>query len=203
MGTEHADPGARRKGGFTLVELMIVLAVAGTILALGAPSFNDFRRNNRLTAAANDFITSVQLARTEAIKRQRNVVVCASGNADDPGASCNGGNYVGWIVFEDRNGNCLRSGDEPLLGAGGPLDTALANNADGNCLSFSPTGFAQVVAGRPALSRLVVCDERGLTLQAGTTVSAARGITIARTGRALVHRSNDMITAWGLACDAS
>ena len=59
-----------RSRGFTLMELMIVLTLAGIILALGAPSFGEFRRNNRMAGIANDFLVGVQIARSEAIKRQ-------------------------------------------------------------------------------------------------------------------------------------
>ena len=56
-----------RESGFTLMELMITLALAAVILSIGAPSFTEFRRNNRLTSVGNDFLGAVQTARSEAI----------------------------------------------------------------------------------------------------------------------------------------
>ena len=58
------------------------------ILGLAAPSFNEFRRNNRLTSTANDFLGAVQFARTEAIKRQQPVSVCATGEPHSAAATC-------------------------------------------------------------------------------------------------------------------
>ena len=61
--------------GFTLIELMITLAVLGTLIALAAPSFVTFINTNRVTGATNDLIASFHLARTEAIKRNRAVLI--------------------------------------------------------------------------------------------------------------------------------
>ena len=59
----------RTSSGFSVIELMIALLIAAIVLAMGAPSFTEFRKNNRLTGNANDFLGAVQTARTEAIKR--------------------------------------------------------------------------------------------------------------------------------------
>ena len=55
--------------GFTLVELMVTLAVAAIILAIAAPSFSQMIRDHRLITTANDFMGTMQLARSEAIRR--------------------------------------------------------------------------------------------------------------------------------------
>jgi type IV fimbrial biogenesis protein FimT len=54
--------------GFTLIELMVTLAVAAVVLTLGVPSFQDMMRNNRLTTYANAMISDLNFARSEAIK---------------------------------------------------------------------------------------------------------------------------------------
>ncbi|MGB5729503.1 MAG: GspH/FimT family pseudopilin, partial [Thiogranum sp.] len=64
--------------GFTLVELLSTLAVAGILLTVGVPSMQDLIRNNRLTAATNLFVSSLNIARSEAIKQGRNATVCVS-----------------------------------------------------------------------------------------------------------------------------
>ena len=56
-----------RSRGFTLFELMMVLALAAVILGIGVPNFRDFQRNNRLTVAANDVLGMVITSRAEAL----------------------------------------------------------------------------------------------------------------------------------------
>ncbi len=191
------------EGGFTLLELMIVLALAAVILAIGAPSFTEFRRNGRLTADANDFLTAVQMARTEAVKQQRTVSLCAT---DDPLAAspaCSGdADFSGWLVFADPDSDCAiantnditRTGGKPVADRG-----RVVSAADGACLSFGANGF--LLDTPPGSARRVVyCDERGYALQGGTNQSAARGIEVARTGRGEVVRDPARLAAWGLAC---
>ena len=62
MGKMHAE-------GVTLVELLVTLAVVATVLTLGIPTFTAFLQNNRMSAAANDVLSSMHLARSEALKR--------------------------------------------------------------------------------------------------------------------------------------
>lgn len=192
---------SRQDRGFTLVELLIVMVVAAVVLAIGAPQFSEFRRNNRLSGASNDLLAALQLARTEAIKRQLPVAVCATSNpqADEP--VCTAGPFSGWLVFEDADSDCQRTPGEPApIRAEGPLDGSLSTAADGVCAAFAPTGFALELPVGVETERVLICDDRGTGLQAGTTQSAARGISIARTGRAAITRDPDVLAEWGLPC---
>lgn len=190
--------------GFTLLELMIVLALAAVILAIGAPNFSEFRRNARLTGDANDFLTAVQVARTEAVKQQRPVSLCATDDpqAADPACVATAG-FGGWLVFTDLNADCspaaasdvTRRGGRPAADRGNVISVA-----DGACLTFAANGFARDEAPAGA-RRAVFCDERGYALQGGTGLSAARGIEVSRTGRGEVVRDLARLEAWGLACE--
>lgn len=189
-----------RAGGVTLMELLIVIALAAIILALGAPQFGEFQRNNRLTSAANDLLAALQLARTEAIKRQRPVALCAAADprADTP--SCSGGDFQGWIVFEDPDGDCQPAAAAAVLRREGPVPASVRVRADGQCTLFGADGFARELGTGVDTRRLVVCDERGYALQAGTGQSAARGIQVLRPGRAFVTREPGQLEDWELAC---
>lgn len=200
MATFSAEKCPATARGFSLIELMIVLLVAGAILAIGAPSFGDMMRNNRLTQAANDFLAAAQLARTEAIKRQVPVALCSSSEPDSPAAQCNVGDFIGWIAFEDRNGDCVRGANEAILRVAGPLDSSIANASDGACISYLPNGFTQVVAGAAPLTRVIFCDQRGLALQTGTEFTAARAIQISRSGRPAVSRDPALVGSWDMPC---
>ena len=65
---------------------MTALSIMGILIAIGAPSFNDYNRNSRTLAAQNDLVTALNLARSEAVQRSLRVSVCASSD----GASCTG-----------------------------------------------------------------------------------------------------------------
>lgn len=190
--------------GFTLLELMIVLALAAVILALGAPSFTEFRRNGRLTADANDLLTAVQVARTEAVKQQRAVSLCASADPLAAAPACSGSaDFTGWIVFADPDSDCSvgAAADVALAGGRHAADRGnVVSVADGACLSFGANGFLSDAPPATPPRHMVFCDERGFALQGGTGQSAARGIEVSRTGRGEVVRDPTRLASWGLTC---
>ncbi len=65
----------KTKAGFTLVELMVTLAVAAILLSIAAPSFSDFIQNNRITSTTNNLIAHLQYARSEAVSKGQAVVL--------------------------------------------------------------------------------------------------------------------------------
>lgn len=95
--------------GYTLLELMITIAILGIVLALAVPSMIDFVRNQRLTSGVNDIVLALNSARLGALTRQLPVSVCPSTD----GTVCGGTWTDGAIVFHDDNGNgTVDAGDE-------------------------------------------------------------------------------------------
>lgn len=92
---------ARRSNGFTLVELLVTIAVAAILLAIATPSFTAVINNNRLTSAANEMVATIQTGRMEAVRRNARTTVCSSANE----ATCGGAGA--WIVLDNAN-NVLR-----------------------------------------------------------------------------------------------
>lgn len=181
----------RSQSGFTLLELMITLAVAGVIVGLAAPTMRTFGQNNKLAGASNDLLRSFQIARSEAIKRQQNVVVCATADPTAANPVCSYGNFKGWIVFQDSNSNWQSDGNatEPVIERHALLDSTLNVRNDKDSIeSYNSQGFANPKAAKDPVRNIVICDKRGVTLSAGS--STARAIVINNTGRMVVTKDD-------------
>lgn len=95
--------------GFTLIELLVTIAIAVILLSVAVPGFQDFFRNSRLATQSNEFVSSLQLAKSEAIRRGARVTVCRSSDQVTCGTGANWGQ--GWIVFADyEDGQSSRPG---------------------------------------------------------------------------------------------
>jgi type IV fimbrial biogenesis protein FimT len=195
--------------GITLLELMIVIGLAAVILAIGAPSFTEFRRNARLTSPVNDFLAATQLARTEAIKRRVPVSICPSISATATNPSCDGDDFTGWIVFVDTDRNCARAAGEPVISGESPINSADVSDSfrvtavtDGgaSCVAIAPTGYVDTTNEAPTLTRLLYCDARGVGAIGDSNISAGRAIALEPNGRARVTRDAAVIADWGIAC---
>jgi type IV fimbrial biogenesis protein FimT len=81
----------KQTSGFTLLELIVAISIAGILMALAIPSFSDMIRNNRLTTYTNELVTALNVARSEAVKRGQQVVVRKTGTNWENG----------WQVFVD------------------------------------------------------------------------------------------------------
>jgi type IV fimbrial biogenesis protein FimT len=123
--------------GFTLIELLVTMTVAAVLLAIAVPSFRQFMVSQRVKAASYDLVSSLQFARSEAVKRNRAVSVA-------PDAAAAWGQ--GWSVQE----NPTPPATDPLVlqrqqGFEGitvsPKDPAnLASSTSLAAVSFGPSG---------------------------------------------------------------
>jgi prepilin-type N-terminal cleavage/methylation domain-containing protein len=105
--------------GFTMVEVLVVMTISAILLAMAIPSFEWFIRTNRVSSATNSMLAAMDLARSEAVRRNGVVTVCRSTNADAPNPACSSGaagGYAdndwasGWIVFAKAPVNVLNLG---------------------------------------------------------------------------------------------
>jgi type IV fimbrial biogenesis protein FimT len=180
------------------MELMLTLAVAAVIMGIAVPNFTAFIRNNRLTSGANDLLASVQLARTEAIKRQVSVAVCASANPTVAVPTCSGGPFVaGWVVWVDADNDWIPDNNvnEPVLSRHLALDNTLTVRSDNNGrMRYQASGFASPASGgfTPTLN-IAMCDARGIVTQG--TSSTGRALVLTATGRARVTRVQTEVAA--------
>ena len=153
----------QKSQGFTIIELMITLALASILLGLAAPSFSDILKDNRLTTQINKLSASLNLARSEAIKRSVTVTVCKSND----NATCGGNWSNGWIVFEDIDGDGNVDTSDNIIRVNQSL--ALGNTLvfpGKNRVTYKADGFA---VGYNSVFKL--CDERGFTKSKGLVVS--------------------------------
>jgi len=106
-----------KRRGFTLVELLVVLAVGSILLAIAVPGYAFMVNANRLAAVSNDLVTALHLARSEAIKRGTRVTVCKTGDAMavSPACSTTANWQDGWLVFVDGGTRGVIDSDDTLL----------------------------------------------------------------------------------------
>ena len=162
--------------GFTLVELLVVLALVAIIATLAAPSFQRAIANQKLNVAASDLMVSVMQARGEAIKNNRQAIVQPLVTEDWS---------KGWQIYVDINNDKSYTEGTDLLITTVPAAAdsvtqyeAVRNTAVGNLIGFDPNGF---VLGRDA----------GRVIFGSSTLGTGykKGVIISITGRARICKS--------------
>ncbi|MEO7432625.1 MAG: GspH/FimT family pseudopilin [Dokdonella sp.] len=169
----------RQSGGFTLIEMMVTIAIVAILAAIALPSYQQAIKTNRVTADTNDLISAFNIARNEAISRGHPVSVCASSN----GTSCAGVAVTdwssGWIAFTD-------------YGAPGVLEAGLgdqvvrvwgkANIND----TVKSTSFGYVMFNRTGVARIGNANLAGGTFTitpSSCQANQQRSLSITRMGR--------------------
>lgn len=189
--------GCRCRGehGFTLIELIITLALAAIILTFAVPNMRSVIQNNRFATQANDFIADLSYARSEAIRRRTPVSVCKTANPTSATPVCDGNVNNGWqegrVIFVDANGNgAIDPGDtllrarEPLTGGAVVTPVAAGSGANSatiaNAVTFLPDGTTPManaaVAISPGQNQLAMCisnvtESKTLTVAVGGSVT--------------------------------
>lgn len=90
--------------GFTLIEVMVVIAIAAVLATLAAPSFTQFINNTSLRTTHSQLINDLEYARSDAIKRNNRTIVCSQ-NSDRTGCADTLNWGSGWLVCADNDGN--------------------------------------------------------------------------------------------------
>ena len=109
------DTQGTRQKGFSLLELLITIGIAGILLGLAVPSFSTFLDDSKVSSVTNNLVYALQTARSESIKRSSAVVLCPSTNATTTNPTCNGGYGGGWVVFADDDASGARNGTEEII----------------------------------------------------------------------------------------
>lgn len=174
-----------RQRGFTLSELLAVMTVTGILAAVAVPNLSGFMINNRLAGAANEFVTMLTLARSEAILRGAPVVLRRSAVAAQDWSG-------GWELFIDLDGNGERNttdgSGELLLRTTGAMSapmTVFSSTAAADGIRFMPNGRVRPLASGATL--FMVCYD-GLVANAGRPYS--RAILVSDSGRIRTAATN-------------
>ena len=151
--------------GISIVELVVSLAIVAILATTGVPAFSSFIQSNRLNESSFDMLATINLARTEAVKRRTRVLLCRSADPTLPTPSCGGSANTwttGWLVFASGDSNSTyEAGTDTLLGIGlvdSSNVTVITNGTSNNNLEYNSDGTTNEGGGT---ARFALCDKRG------------------------------------------
>ena len=160
----------KKKSGFTLLEVIIVMALVAIVMTFAIPAMQTFTLNDRLTTNINVLIGHLAYARSEALTRSQQIVVCAS----DDGLACGGGWTDGWIVFVDADADNAFTVGEEIIRTNQDLGEAntIAATGIGTQIIYDNRGFVTAAS----VGSLQLCD--------GRSGNFGKTVRITNTGRA-------------------
>jgi type IV fimbrial biogenesis protein FimT len=155
--------------GFTLVEALVVMSIIAILMSVAVPTFRDFTASRAVAAQVSDFAGALRLARTEAIKRGRPVVMCRTSDPQAAEPACDAGSdwKSGWLVMQGVNLIRLQSA---YANSGGIESAGVAT------ITFRPTGIA------PASSEAAFFFRPPLPANSSSYAKLTRKICVSVTG---------------------
>lgn len=173
-----------RTRGVTLLEMLIVVSIVGILSGIAFPHLGVVVDSIRMRRIANSFLSSLLVARSEAIKRNGPVALCKSTNGNDCATT---GNWdQGWIVFHDTNSDGMAQAGEHVIQRKQPLPDGFrmfGNHLVSRYISFSPTGTTRTVGGAFQAGTVTLCKVSPRT-------NEGREVVLNNVGRMRVNKIN-------------
>ncbi len=174
-----------RADGFTLVEVVVVIAVLAVLTSMAFPGYREMVLNNKQRVATNELLVAMNAGRNEAIKQSRTVVVCASSGVAS-GCAASSGNTTAWkdgvLVFVDEDGDDSLDDDEIVSFFSEGYGAGLDDISGPALFRFRPFNV------RSDAGKVTVCDSRG--------VDHARAILVNVSGRAHTAHPGESGISW-------
>jgi type IV fimbrial biogenesis protein FimT len=180
--------------GFSLIELMVVIAIVAVLAAIAVPSLQGMIASSNLTSTTNDLIATYARARSDAIRRGKRVTVCIS--ADSAQCTTSGNWSQGWIMFNDDN-HANASATVESINDITSKAAALTNNivvkakSSQAYFSYSADGQVKLMNGGNGAGTIRVCS----TSSALTNDTRTRDIVINFAGRINVVKKTGIAAA--------
>jgi type IV fimbrial biogenesis protein FimT len=172
------DRRQRTRPGYSLIELLVAMTVTGILLALAMPTFADWLRAYRQLNQAQALARTLDLARSEAVKRNGRVNVCKT--ADRRDCTRHGGWESGWLLFADGDDDG-QVGDSIIVDAEPPAPagiTIVGNVPIADYVSYTSLGMARTRSGALQMGTFTVCAKGQTALH----------VVLAETGRVRIQR---------------
>lgn len=198
----HPDTGSpikigamQKSRGFTLLEVMVVVAIVAILTTLAGPSFVSLVQSNAVSSNVNTFMADIRFARSEAVRRGGAVIMCRSDDPEAAAPACGTGSgpgtngwVSGWLIFEDRDGSLTRNAGDELLRVQSPItnldsiveasSTKFQFTALGRMKSVGSATSLQFGSGIPNTRQRIVCvNQSGRARIAGDGTSSCTSST--------------------------
>lgn len=166
-----------KSGGFSLIELLVTLAIVAVLATVAAPSMKEAIQNSRVKSLSDEFTLALYLAQSEAIKRSVQVTI-------KPQQSEANEWKLGWDIFADPNRNGMKDTDEELIQTHAIQAKGLTISSEDSVfatwLGFLPSGVTRGNNGITGGFR--ICGKDGNTAKSRTVIIQASGNVITEKG---------------------
>jgi len=174
----------QKQRGFSLIELMITIAIAGILMSLALPSFKKTLQNSKLISMHNELLSSLSLTRNIAISRGSFATLCKSNQAGDD-CDSDASWKDGWIIFLDRDNNGSVNNDEEVIALNNALPKNVTIKFSRDRVTYGAQGYAIGYSGT-----VTFCDDLHNGNKRGMLISSNGHIRVATSDSELENCSN-------------